>query len=66
MKANVKLAQKRREAIRNNTSKNNQKKKVLKTATTALDIVGRYLVIKTAFDAIFGKRKAVRVAKRSK
>ena len=30
MKANVKLAQKRREAIRNNTSKNNQKKKVLK------------------------------------
>lgn len=67
MKANVKLAQKRREAIRNNTSKNNQKKKVLKTATTALDIVGRYLVIKTAFDAIFGKNKSVRVAtKRSK
>lgn len=67
MKANVKLAQKRREEIRANASKNNQKKKALKTATTALDIVGRYLVVKTAFDTIFGKRKAVRVAtKRSK
>lgn len=67
MNANVKLAQKRREAIRNNTSKNNQKKKALKTATTALDIVGRYLVVKTAFNAIFGKNKSVRVAaKRSK
>lgn len=67
MKANVKLAQKRREEIRANASKNNQKKKALKTATTVLDIVGRYLVIKTAFNAIFGKNKSVRVAaKRSK
>lgn len=69
MKANVKLAQKRREAIRNNAknNKNDRKKKAVKTATTALDIVGRYLVIKTAFDTIFDKNKSVRVAtKRSK